>query len=90
MRSEPSRRSGGSLRGGTSLGEECSDNIKKKPAHSLLKTIGILVPKTFNVLIMFCNNGQHRSVALANDIAHEVGAKLIAPPVARPLENVTS
>ena len=64
---------------GTGLDDSCSKRIRSKAAYPLLRAMAKIILKEFGLLIVVCNHGRHRSVALANDIAIEEGATLIAP-----------
>ena len=63
----------------TGLDEECSRRIRNKPAYPLLMLLGNIILDMFGILLVVCNHGKHRSVAVAKNIAQERSGVFLAP-----------
>ena len=64
---------------GTGLDDPCARRIRAKPLYQLLKDVGLIVLDRLGMLIVVCNHGKHRSVALARDLATHTNGEFLAP-----------
>ena len=64
---------------GSGFDEAVRCRMKRKDAWDIVMEAAMCILKTFDLLVVVCNHGRHRSLSLGVEISSRVGCELVSP-----------